>query len=134
MSTNNHTLKKQMISAMEKSLGVVTQACRMVGIDRTTHYNWLRKDSKYRQRIDAVEDIAKDFVESKLFKSIENEKEASIIFYLKTKAKDRGYVERTEITGKDGEQLLAPVIMILPPSENLLIDGPTLDQTFPKAE
>ena len=35
----NSTLKKAMVDALEKSLGVVTTACKSVGIDRGTHYN-----------------------------------------------------------------------------------------------
>ena len=32
--------KKAMLEALEKSLGVVTSACKNVGIGRTTHYLW----------------------------------------------------------------------------------------------
>ena len=31
--------------------------------------------------------------------------DTAIIFFLKTRAKNRGYVERQEITGKDGDNL-----------------------------
>ena len=37
-------LKKRMIEALISSLGIVTPACRAVGISRWTHYRWLRED------------------------------------------------------------------------------------------
>lgn len=43
-----------------------------------------------------------DFAENKLFELIKAGDKTSIIFYLKCKAKNRGYVERQELTGKDG--------------------------------
>ena len=41
-------------------------------------------------------------MESKLFENIKDGKTAEMIFYLKSKGKKRGYVERQEITGADG--------------------------------
>lgn len=96
-----HT-KKAMIAALEKSLGIVTVACKTVGIARDTHYRWMKKDKKYKEAVDALENVAIDFAESKLHKLIEKGDTAATIFYLKTKAKHRGYVERQEVTGPDG--------------------------------
>ena len=94
--------KKAIIEALEKSLGVVTTACKSVGIGRTTFYGWMKDDPEFAQKVNDIQDIAIDFVESKLFKNIEKGKTAEIIFYLKSKGKKRGYVERQEITGADG--------------------------------
>ncbi len=97
MNKQNVTLKKAMLEALEKSLGIVTTAAKSVGITRKTHYDWLNKDAQYRKAVTELEDLALDYVESKLFKNIEKEKEASVFFYMKTKGKKRGYVERQEI-------------------------------------
>ena len=86
-----------MIEALEKSLGVVTTACKSVGISRQTHYEWYKEDESYRKQVDDIADIALDFAESQLHKQIQNGEVSSTIFYLKTKGKKRGYVERTEI-------------------------------------
>jgi hypothetical protein len=113
MSTNNDILKKQMIEAMEKTLGIVTSAAKMVGINRSTHYIWMEKDEDYRDKINSISDLALDFVESQLFKSIENHSDTATIFYLKTKGKKRGYIERQEITGADGDKLGAFTVEII---------------------
>lgn len=101
--------KKAMLSALEKSLGVVTPACRAVGVDRATHYRWMETDLKYKEAVIDIENVALDFVESKLHKSIESGSDPAMIFYLKTKGKKRGYIEKTEVsaevTGKDGKDL-----------------------------
>ena len=102
------TRKKAMIQALEKSLGVVTTAARQVGIERTTHYVWMKEDEEYKQAVQSIEDIALDFVETKLHTLIQNEDTAATIFYLKTKGKKRGYIERQELTGSEG----APIIHI----------------------
>ena len=99
-----HT-KKAIIEALEKSLGVVTTACKIVGIDRTTFYRYLKDDAAFAKEVQDIENIAIDFVESQLFKQIKEGNTTATIFYLKTKAKKRGYVERQEITGAEGEKI-----------------------------
>ena len=94
--------KKAMIEALEKSLGVVTTACKSVGIARSTHYLWMTTDDEYKQAVEDISDVALDFAESQLHKQIQEGNSTSTIFYLKTKGKKRGYIERQEITGADG--------------------------------
>jgi hypothetical protein len=96
-STRTDMLKKQMIDAMEKSLGVVTIACRNVGIHRSTFYDWIRDDFDFKRAVDDVSEITLDFAESELHKQIRDGSTAATIFYLKTKGKKRGYIERSEI-------------------------------------
>jgi len=115
MKQQNSTLKKAMIEALEKSLGIVTTAAKMVGIDRTTHYLWMREDETYKEAVEGINDMAIDFAESQLnvlmqgashevvtnrgdiveIKDAPNP--SSIIFYLKTKGKKRGYIEKQEV-------------------------------------
>jgi hypothetical protein len=90
-------LKRTMIEALEKSLGVVTSACKIADVARSTHYQWLIDDQEYKMAVDSVQDIALDFAESQLHKQIKEGEVSSTIFYLKTKGKRRGYVERQEI-------------------------------------
>jgi len=97
MKQQNPTQKKAMIQALEKSLGVVTSACKAVGINRSTHYEWLKTDEEYKKAVEDVENIALDFAESQLHKQIMDGNTAGTIFYLKTKGKKRGYIERTEV-------------------------------------
>jgi hypothetical protein len=97
MNQQNPTLKRAMIEALEKSLGIVTSACKSVGINRSTHYDWLKTDEDYKAEVESIEDIAIDFAESQLHKQIKDGNPTSTIFYLKTKAKKRGYIERQEI-------------------------------------
>ena len=97
MNKQNVTLKRAMVEALEKSLGIVTTACKSVGINRKTHYDWLHSDEDYKAEVESIEDIAIDFAESQLHKQIKDGNPTSTIFYLKTKAKKRGYIERQEI-------------------------------------
>jgi hypothetical protein len=97
MSNKTDTLKTKLLEALKQSLGIVTQACESVGIHRSTYYDWLEKDADFKKEVDAIQEIAIDFVEGKLFENIESNDVTSIIFYLKTKAKGRGYIEKQEI-------------------------------------
>lgn len=94
-----------MIEALIKSLGVVTTACNQVGIARKTHYEWYKEDEEYQRSVDDISDVALDFAESMLHKQIQDKDTTATIFYLKTKGKKRGYIERTEVTGKDGSPI-----------------------------
>ena len=94
--TEHH--KKAMLEALEKSLGVVTSACKSVGIGRTTHYMWMENDPEYNKAVKDIENVALDFAESQLHQQIKGGNPTSTIFYLKTKGKKRGYIERQEIS------------------------------------
>ena len=105
MTKSDNIKKKAMIEALTKSLGIVTLACKEVDIARQTHYRWMQEDEKYKQDVEDVADIALDFAESKLHKQIDKEDTTATIFYLKTKGKKRGYIERQEITGAEGQSI-----------------------------
>jgi len=86
--------KKRMLEALRNTYGIVCEAVKMTGIARRTHYEWLKNDEEYRKAVQDVKEIAKDFVEGKLFECIKEKDTTAIIFYLKTQAKDRGYADR----------------------------------------
>jgi len=96
-----HT-KNNLINALEKSMGVVTTACKKVGIHRSTFYEYYNNDEEFRQSVDDIGNVALDFTESKMFEQIQEGNTQLIKFYLSTRGKKRGYVERQEITGADG--------------------------------
>ena len=97
MNQQNPTLKRAMLEALDKSLGIVSTAAKTAGIDRTTHYNWLKDDPEYKAAVDQIQESVIDFAESHLYKLIKEGNPAANIFYLKTKGKSRGYIERQEV-------------------------------------
>lgn len=94
--------KERMIEALTKSLGIVTNAVKVTGISRTTHYAWMEKDPEYRSRVEEATDAQIDFVEGNLIQRIQEGDTTATIFYLKTKGKKRGYTERMEIAPAEG--------------------------------
>ena len=102
MQDRTEKSKLAMLEALEKTLGVVTGACKLVGISRETHYIWLKEDEAYKLAVKSIDDVAIDFAESQLHQQIQDGSTAATIFLLKTKGKRRGYVERQEITGAEG--------------------------------
>ena len=88
--------KKALLEALESSLGVVTSACKKVGVGRTTFYNYVNADEEFAKAVQDIENVALDFAESQLHQQIKTGNATSTIFYLKTKGKKRGYVERME--------------------------------------
>lgn len=90
-----------MLLSMEKSLGVVSVAAKQAGISRNTHYRWMKEDPEYKSAIEELENVTLDFAESKLHEQIIEGNVTAIIFFLKTKGKVRGYIERQEVRIQD---------------------------------
>ena len=95
--TKTDILKKALVKALGKSLGVVTTACKNADCSRETFYKYYREDDVFKKKVDDVSNIALDFAESQLHKQIGTGNTSATIFYLKTKGKKRGYIERTEV-------------------------------------
>lgn len=91
------TKKKDMLEALERALGIVTTACERANIARQTHYNWMKSDTEYKDAVNLIHERTLDFAESSLHKAIRDGNVAAVIFYLKTRGKARGYVERQEV-------------------------------------
>lgn len=87
----------EFLIAYEKSLGVLKPACEMTGIPRQTVWDWRRRFPEFDKACKDCEEVAVDFVESRLYKQIQDGSEACTIFYLKTKGKRRGYIEKQEL-------------------------------------
>jgi len=105
MSNKSNIYKSRLLEALESSLGVVTTACKKANVSRKTFYQYCNDDPEFKKAVDDIENIALDFAESQLHKQIQGGNTAATIFYLKTKGKKRGYVERQEITGNDGDAI-----------------------------
>ena len=104
MNKNRHIKKESILAALEKSLGVVTVACKQADVPRSTYYKWLNEDEEFAKAVKDIENIALDFGESQLHKQIGDGNTSATIFFLKTKGKKRGYVERNEVDLTSGDE------------------------------
>lgn len=98
--------KGAFIEALNGAKGIVRPACRLTGVSPSTFYRWYNEDPDFRDKVDDVKELQKDFAEALILKKIEDGDTSMLIFYAKTQMKDRGYTERKEIVGKDGESLV----------------------------
>ena len=97
MNESRHIKKESLLKSLEQSLGVVTVACKKADIPRSTYYKWLNEDEVFAKQVRDIENVALDFAESQLHTQIGDGNTSATIFYLKTKGKKRGYIERTEV-------------------------------------
>lgn len=131
-------IKKAVLEALEARYGIITNACHDAGIARSTFYEWQANDPEFKAAVDEIQESASDFVESKLFEKINGVQigemddegelkvydvppsDTAITFYLRTKARKRGYAERTELTGADGKDLNYTVTLDLGNTKNTI--------------
>ena len=97
--------KKKLLEELERSLGIVTPACKDVGISRDTFYRYYKEDEVFRASVDDINEITLDFAENQLLKKIKEGSERSILFYMKYKARKRGYTDSIDITS-GGEKII----------------------------
>ena len=109
MNKTEHIKKNALIEALEKSLGVVTSACKTVGIGRTTYYDWYNNDKEFKKKVDELQNVALDFAESKLHNQIADNNTTATIFYLKTKGRQRGYTDKSELDITSGGKAITDI-------------------------
>lgn len=97
------------IAAMYEKKGAnISVTCNALGIDRKTFYNRRKASEELNEKLQSIEEGLIDFAESKLMKAISDDNLTATIFYLKTKGRNRGYVERVEqeVTVNPFEELM----------------------------
>jgi DNA-binding transcriptional MerR regulator len=93
---------EQMIEALTESRGLIAPAARALGCSRDTIRSYLQEYTAVSQAKDDAKEATKDLAENRLVDAIEDREAWAICFYLKTQAKDRGYIERGEVSGLGG--------------------------------
>lgn len=108
--------KKAMLECITGRLGNITKAAIDANISRSTHYLWMETDPEYKAAVEDVTEQLIDHVEDKLIEKINGisiakgfdddgnpivydvpPSDTAIIFFLKTRAKKRGYIEKNEV-------------------------------------
>jgi hypothetical protein len=104
MATEKFTCQ-QVIDVLKATRGMVYLAAESLGCSHVTVYNYIKRHPSIRLAWESFSGQVGDIAETRLFDAIERDESWAIAFYLKTKGKNRGYVERKEVSGKDGGKI-----------------------------
>ena len=83
---------------LHKAHGIISSAAKM--LSTSGHRISRQALTKYIDKSERLKEVLEE--ESELLKLMRAGDKAAIMFFLKCRAKDRGYIERQEFTGKDG--------------------------------
>jgi predicted transcriptional regulator len=92
----------EIANALKKTHGLITPAAEMLGVTQQAISARIKASPELQKVLDETIVKITDKCEAGLFKHIKNGNLTAQIFYLKTKGRDRGYIERREVTGQDG--------------------------------
>ena len=112
---------EMLISAIKGSAGnvqVILDRIRdayKISISRQAVEQRKKNDEEIAKAFYEEREHTKDFVENAFLKKVRDGNVTAMIFYLKTQCKDRGYLERREITGQDGAPLQTGEVKIYIP-------------------
>lgn len=105
MSLKPQYTKEQMIDALNQTMGLYALAADILGCAESTIRKYAANHPEVAEVRDKWREKRLDMAEMQLWRLIDKGNVASIIFYLKTQGKKRGYSERYEITGEDGNAI-----------------------------
>ena len=97
-----HLTVEQIAEALQGAGGLQAEAARMLGVNRSAICRRVQKSKVLQGVVEQARETRLDQAESKLAELIEAGSLGAICFYLKCQGKDRGFIERSEITGRDG--------------------------------
>jgi len=107
----------QVIAALHATKGMVHLAARQLGCDVDTVINYCKRHPTVQAAKEAERGEMVDLAELKLYQSIQNGEAWGITLCLRTLGRDRGYVERQELTGQEGAPMTLRVVYQSPAPE-----------------
>jgi hypothetical protein len=110
----------QIALALQQAQGMVSVAARTLGCTRHTVMGYKARHPEIGQAIDEAMELQLDVTELKLFQSIQKGEAWAICFYLKTKGRARGYIEKVEVSG---HITLEELVGMIPPRACTVING-----------
>ena len=104
MANKDKYTEKQIAQALEKAGGFLSVASKSLGCTRRTIYNYLERYPNLKELCDDIREQYLDLGEAELLKKIKKGSTPELIFFLKTKGKSRGYVEKQELDISSGNE------------------------------
>jgi hypothetical protein len=103
--------------ALRQAAGIISTAAKILetaygSCTPRTVRNYIKRHPKLAEVLKETVELNLDTAESQLMTLIANGNVAAVIFYLKTKGKARGYVERVEATGSGGGPIKIDIEMV----------------------
>lgn len=100
--------------ALLKNYGNVSAAARALGVDHSTLWHRIKRAERLQDARRDAEEQTLDLAENALVGAVKKGEAWAVCFLLKTKGRKRGYVERRELSGADGNpfevSILGPVM------------------------
>lgn len=109
--------KKLFIDTLKQSYGILTPALEIAGITRQTFNKYYNTDPEFALEIDNIRESAIDFVESQLYEQIKAKNPTSTIFYLKCRARSRGYIDNVDVKVDSTSEIRIKYILPTLPEE-----------------
>ena len=110
MANKKRYTPQQVADALNETRGMVFLAAKKLGCSDDTIYNYAKR---YKAVGDALRQQRGQFVdmaELKLWNAVNEGESWAVQFALRTLGKERGYVERQEVTGKDGAEIIFRIV------------------------
>jgi len=102
--------KQKVIQALKETKGAVYLAAARLKVSHTAIYDYVNKYDDVREVKEFYTEELNDIAELKLRQAVQKGEPWSIKYQLSTQGKQRGYVERQEVTGKDGQEVTIKVV------------------------
>jgi len=109
---------KQVEEALRASGGIFSIAAVQLRCAPNTVKNYVKRHPTLQRAVDSTVEENLDIAEAQLLKQIRKGNLGAICFYLKCKGKNRGYIERGELTGPDGGAVQTEATIVRLPSKS----------------
>lgn len=115
---NNKITKTNLEKALRDLDANFTQVARRLKVSRQAVYDAVKR-YEMQAVVDECREEMVDIAENALHNLVRNEHASAIMFYLRTMGKGRGYVERQETTGANGDAIKIQSIDTPPRATNI---------------
>lgn len=96
---------EQLAEALRENRGMVATAARQLGMNHSALCARIKDSPTLQAVVAEAREHMTDRAELKLYEKVEDGESWAVTFYLRTQGKSRGYVERQEVTGANGDPL-----------------------------
>lgn len=92
---------KQIVDALKKTEGNISAAARALGASRATIHKRINEVEKVKEEYESVNEANLDLAENELIDLVKDKKHkdhfGALKFYLRTKGRDRGFGDKSEL-------------------------------------